>query len=87
MKIDSINNLTPLPGRERQAVTPPPTAQDDASFAQSAALARQLSQAPETRPEAVALAKQLLAQPDYPPDATIRGIANLLAINLPPEDK
>lgn len=87
MQIEAINSLKPLPGQERKISPPPTDRQDAAIFNASESLHQMLSETPDVRAEAVALARSLINQTSYPPDVTIRGIANLLAASLEPNQE
>ncbi|HMJ88965.1 MAG TPA: hypothetical protein VK530_04080 [Candidatus Acidoferrum sp.] len=87
MQINATNYLKPVHATDRRAAAPATAAQDAAIFTDIAALSARLSATPDVRPEAVALARSLIAQSSYPPEATIRGIANLLALNIRSENE
>jgi len=84
MQISFNSNLDPVSKagapqhKAREAAVPG----ERAAFDRSEALDRSLGQAPAVRADRVEQAKVLAANVLYPPRETLRGIANLLAMNM-----
>jgi len=84
MRIDSNLNSGGVDGSVSPKRTPS-AAQHDAegvSFSSTDALDTSIKSAPDSRADAVSRARTLINDPQYPSPEVLRGVSNILAVNL-----